>query len=405
MLSINKESESNYLISKKLTDNITIKSLRRLFRSIGEEKTYNSSGLDVNIFISNVLNSGTLNIEKFNEYLFDELFYGQQKSTYIYKIYNSEMDLLSETEIVNILKQKYNIDKVNFNVLSIHKFDNKDKPLAAFKLEKKDGKITKIRFIFGEKIKYYRKKQEFEGYSYIPVEINLEMGLLITKVSPKTQVDDDYKPEHLANKYSKSVIENFKLEIECFDEEGKEILYKISNYLYNKLYDKMVTKKPEEIDEVINYVEDKLKTTLKIDKLETKQKFNNIFKINDNITNLVEHILISDIVYSQKIDNENFGLEGYVTYLRFNDTKNVNARLRGEGCKDTVFDSETFMGLRSAIENTKSLKEINVLWFCNGNNFRVKYDASDSNCLHLHYYSNLNEGDFYYGLKKYRDFE
>lgn len=116
-------------------------------------------------------------------------------------------------------------------------------------------------------------------------------------------------------------------------------MYKICQELYAQVYNKMVFRKPQGIDEAVKNVSNILNNVLNIENLELKKQSNNIFNMNDNISKIVEHLLLSDILFSTSDSEIIDGIDGFVTYIRFNDGNNVSARLKGENCIDPIFDS------------------------------------------------------------------
>lgn len=400
-----------YILQKSVTRNITQESKNRFLRNNDLLKSYEAAKITFEDFIMEELNKGSLLIEELNEYLFDELFFGQQRSTYIYKMYSYRKEILNVEKLLEVMNMEFGIKEENMvritNVYSND--DNKEKrELVGFKVIKYsvNNKVKKIKLLFSKKVRVQLKNGTSTENSYVPVELDLEKKIMVIKVNPKAKViSDGLTPEELVIEYNKKIIKLFQIDIQRFDHIHKEAMYKICQELYSQVYNKMVLNKPQGIDETIRTVSDMLNNILNIEHLELKKKCNNIFDMNDNISKIVEHLLISDILFSTTGSEIINGIDGFVTYLRFNDGNNVSARLKGENCIDPIFDSETFMALRAPIDNSKKLSILKVIWFKNGKKLRVSYDTSNSLCLNMHFYKNLEEGDFNYGLNKYWEYE
>lgn len=400
-----------YILKKSITKNITQESKIKFLRQRKLLKKFEGEGISFEEFIVGLLNNRELSIFEFNQYLFDELFFGQQRSTFIYKLYSYKQDILDVEKLMKILSRVYGItDEYELRITDVYS-NNENvtmRELVGCKIIKSinGNKVKKIKLLYYKKVDVELKNGTSPENSYVPIEIDLENNLLIVKVNPKAKViTEGANPEELVTKFVKKVEKLFELDFDSFNHIHKETMYKICQELYGQVYNKMVFNKPQGIDEAVKNVSNILNKVLNIENLELKRKSNNIFNMNDNISKIVEHLLISDILFSTSDSEIIDGIDGFVTYLRFNDGNNVSARLKGENCIDPIFDSETFMALRSPIDNAKKLSILKVVWFKDGKNLRISYDTSDSLCLNIHFYKNLTEEDFNYGLNKYWEYE
>ncbi|MBS5940011.1 hypothetical protein [Clostridium sp.] len=400
-----------YILKESITKNITQESKIKFLRGKKLLKKFESERISFEDFIVGLLNNGELSIFEFNEYLFNELFFGQQRSTFIYKMYSYKKEILEVEKLINILNKVYGVnDEFVLRITDVYSNDEniEMRDLVGCKIIKSinENKVKKIRLLYYKKVNVELKNGISPENSYVPIAIDLENNLLIVKVNPKAKViTEGANPEELVTKYVKKVEKLFELDLESFNHIHKETMYKICQELYSQVYNKMVFSKPQGIDEVVNNVSNILNKALNIENLELKRQSNNIFNMNENISKIVEHLLISDILFSTSDSEIIDGIDGFVTYLRFNDGNNVSARLKGENCIDPIFDSETFMALRSPIDNAKKLSILKVVWFKDGKNLRISYDTSNSLCLNIHFYKNLTEENFNYGLNKYWEYE
>lgn len=99
-----------YILKNSITKNITQDSKIKFLRKRKLLKKYEESRLSFEEFIMGVLNNRELSIFEFNEYLFDELFFGQQRSTFIYKLYLYKQDILDSEKLMKILNRVYGIN-------------------------------------------------------------------------------------------------------------------------------------------------------------------------------------------------------------------------------------------------------------------------------------------------------
>lgn len=400
-----------YILQKSVTINITKESKDNFLKSKGLLKKFENMGLVFEDFIIESLNNNELLIDELNEYLFEELFFGQQRSTYVYKMFLYTKNIVNLEKLLEILNINFGFNKEYMLRITNVYSNNDDKvkrELVGYKIIKSYGsnKVKKLRLLFSRKVAVQLKNGTNTENSYIPVELDLEKNILIIKVNPKSKViTENSTPEELAIIYSKKIAKMFNIEFESFNHIHKETMYKMCQELYSQIYNKMVLTKPEGIESVIENIANILSGVLNIENLDIKKRINNIFDMNSSISKIIEHLLISDILISTTESEIINGIDGVVTYLRFNDGNNVSARLKGVNCTDPIFDSETFMALRAPIDNCKKIAILKVIWFKNNKKLRLSYDTSNALCLNIHFYRNLEEGDFNYGLKKYFEYE
>jgi len=401
----------SYILTALITNNINKGSLYKFLFKNKFHKEFIESGKNYEDYIAELITSGKLSFQTFNDYLFNELSYGKQRETYVFKIHSFNNKIKDSNQLIEIMKSNYNINETYYNKIATTYFSNDDekKELVAFKIISTfdDKTVSKIKLLFGYKVEVLdtddRKKSE---HSYVAVEIDLDNEIVVIKVSPKARViQDRHKPEFLFRKYKEKVFSLFNIIVNAFNYTHKVVLYRMCQDLYSQIYRKMVSTKPVQVDTILDNTTKDLRDILKIPDIDMKKTHNNIFDIKSSLMKLIEHLLISDIIYSQKLGEQIEGVDGFVTYLRFNDGTNVSARLRGENCKDPIFDSETYMALRSPIDNSKKISVLQVLWLNEGEDLRICYDTNSFEFLNIHFFKNLSERDFDYGYSKYTKYE
>ncbi|MBK5241696.1 hypothetical protein [Clostridium sp.] len=400
-----------YILTTLITNNINNGSLSNFLFKYQFHKEFIESGKKYEDYIAELINSGKISFQTFNDYLFNELSYGKQRETYVYKIHSFNNIIKDSNQLIEIMKSNYNINEIYYNKIATTYFSNDDekKELVAFKIVPSfdDKTVSKIKLLFGYKVEVLDKDDIKQSeHSYVAVEVDLDNKIVVIKVSPKAKViQDRHKPDFLFRKYKEKVFSLFDIIVDAFNYTHKVVLYRMCEDLYSQIYRKMVSIKPVEVDTILDNTTKELMDTLKISAIEMKKTQNNIFDIKSSLVKLIEHLLISDIIYSKKLGEEIEGVDGFVTYLKFNDGTNVSARLRGENCKDPIFDSETYMALRSPIDNSKKISVLQVLWLSNGQDLRTCYDTNSSEFLNIHFFKNLSEKDFDYGYSRYTKYE
>lgn len=398
-----------YVLSKMIIDNIIKADRKEFIQEQGLWGEFNSApNHDYREFFQECINTGNITREDFSSFLYKHIFWGQQRECYIYKIYKIKTDLSTRENILGLIKKNYDyIDSLHYNKLMYANDNFETNDLVALDIIYTiKNELSKIRMVFAQIVNLLHNKLPKKTISYVTVEIDLRRKRMCIKTAPKTgYIDKDKTPDKLNATYCAKISKMFGIDINPYDNIHKETICNISKDLYNQVYEEMVTTKSNQIDSYIETCATDLIRMMHIANLEFKTAANNIFNVNDSLQKMVENILISDILYSIKT-GENFQrVDGVVTYLKFSDGKNISARLKGKHCRDPIFDSEAFMALRSAIDNSQRIIRLEVMWLQKFDRLRVTYDSSNIDFLNIHFYRNLTEQEFYYGLDKYEQYE
>jgi hypothetical protein len=414
-----------YVFPHSISDNIHDESFSRLLGKYRKNAEFVRTGGSINDFIGDLVNEGIVTHDALNEFLFKELFYGKHKHIYIMKINSFETNLKDENNLLKIIMENYDVNSLGFNELSRIYFNgdeiNRDM-LAAVKLIKSEsGALTKIRMIFVEGIKRKLDNGDKTENSYIPIEIDFQKEIFIVKVNPKTNVlTKNKQPSDLAFKYMDRVQSYFGIKREIFGCAHKEALFSISKKLLDEVIQEMVKAKTENVDISIKTCASEILKNIKIDYIENRKKVNNVYDLEIQILRAVENMYIADVIDKMKISK--VGFDGHICSLKFSDGKKVKATLKGGSKRrDALLASDAYFGLRNSIDNSKELDEMRVVWYildekseneCSVdeldisiNELHVLYDASRIECLFIKFFDKLNEGDFYYALNKYEEFE
>lgn len=398
---------SEFILSELITNNILKEDQNDFVHKCNLSPEYSRSGKAFNFFMQECVNDGRVSEIDVKNFLFESLFYGYQRETYIYDVGAYREDFIKTNKFLDVIKQEYEyVSDCMYNNIVNSVGDEKE--LVAIKVvySKDLKRISKVKIIFKKAVSVIKKGGLEKTISYIPVEWNVSKGTIIAKVAPKRRLfDKQLKPEYLNRYFVDKLKRMFDIEKIPFDNIHKEAICEMSKNLYNQIYQKMVVSKPTELDDLVEEMSKKLIEKLGVEALELKATINNIFNVRDSLLKQVENILISDILLDVEQGASLDGVEGVVTYLKFSDGKKISARLKGKECRDPIFDSESYMALRSAIENARQTSKLGVVWLNQFDRLRVSYDATDAECLNIHFYKNLKKEEFEYGLQMYRRFE
>ncbi len=402
-------ADTVFLLSPLITRNFDKKTMKHFLGQHRLYTEYTRSNEQLHLFIQENIQNGKIEKQDLAEYLFNDLLYGNQRHIYMYELFSYDRDCQYQKELIQRLQTYYPlIDTLDYNQILFQPYSEEIGDLVAAKarLSVKSAKIQKVILIFSDRCTISSKDGQHGEFSYITVEIDFANKLLYIKVKPKSHVNEEsQKPMALAERYCEKVTRMFGLKFNDFKNIHRSTLCNMNIELYKQIYNRMVKTQPEKIDEFIKKIADSIVEKIGITDYDIKVAENNIFNIHDTLQKLVEHVLISNILYESTIEGKLEDVDGYVTYIKFSDGTNISARLRSEQFIEPIFASEAFMALRSSIENAKQISELKIYWLNKFSGLRVSYNAVDSQCLEILLYKHHNKGDFEYAISQYRECE
>lgn len=402
-------ADTVFLLSSLITRNFDNKVLDKFLARYRLLSEFKKSDEHYNTFIQENIAIGKIEKQDLAEYLFEDLLYGNQRLIYMYEMFSYKKELQNQEELIQRLQSYYpHIDCLNYNQILFqpHSEEIKDLVGIKIKLAVNSTKIQKVILLFSERCIIKRGNAQHGEFSYITVEVDFPKKLLFVKVQPKSNVDEETKkPMALAQKYYDKVTRIFGLQFNDFKNIHRSTLCNMNIELYRQIYNKMVKTQPEKIDEFIRNTAEGIIQKVGIADYAIKVAENNIFNIHDTLQKMVEHVLISNILYESQVQGTLEDVDGYVTYIKFSDGTNISARLRSERAIEPIFSSESFMALRSSIENAKQISILKTYWLNQFSGLRASYDATDSQCLEIRLYKHHNRGEFEYAISQYRECE
>lgn len=402
-------ADNYFVISPLITRNFDKTTQKHFLTKYRLYNEYVRKNVSFNEFVQEKIEEGIIKVSELEEFLTEDLLYGNQKTVYVYDLYGEYRKNQDRQIILNKIQEKFAyVDSLKFHSILRQPLDDEVKELVTVQVETGlDGNtVQKLILIFSEKTSVYTKDGMHGEYSYITVEVDYSCKVLYLKVKPKTRIIEEMgKPSCLAEKYFEIVSKLLGLIYNPFVNVHKEALCEMNMELYNQIYNKMVQNKPNNMEKFLDTVANNIFDKLNIDNYKEKVIQNNVFNVPDMLTKMVEHILITNILYESAESGIITGVEGLVTYIKYSDGTNISARLRGETYTEPIFSSEAFMALRASINNARRISVLKISWLNEYRGSRVSYDASDANHLQIHFYKHHTKEEFDYAIKMYRKCE
>lgn len=299
---------------------------KRLIRT--EEE--NSQGLKY--WVDSLLDKGKINVEEFEKFLFDELFWGKRKTIWVYKL-DKIKDYKYPEDWKEPLDIQYSITSINFcNILCNIPNKEKQRKIAAVYSEgNAKGELTRIKILFACYIQINEKNGYKDSVAYIPVELDFSRKIMIMKAWRRQQIAyDKHKAEKLMLHIKELMESEFKVRTRNYDMEHKTVLFHMSKNLIQKAY--CCVPNYNEIRKIDTIVMDFIEETLgklslrnvEITKNGTCTLMDGVMDFEAEIKNVIEALTISDYFFDRDFNEIwEMGLEAVVTRIKFNDEERV----------------------------------------------------------------------------------
>ena len=136
-------------LSQSIITNTEASYIETYLKKKGLARTDGEKGQELKYWVDNLLRENKINVEEFEEFLFNELFWGKRKTIQIYKL-DKIKDYKYPLDWELPLEEKYNIDSINFcNILgSLPNSEEPRKIVSVHSEENVKGELTRVRLLF-----------------------------------------------------------------------------------------------------------------------------------------------------------------------------------------------------------------------------------------------------------------
>ena len=225
-------------ISKSIIVNVEAKYIEQYLNKKGFIRSEEEAGQELKYWIDNLLSAGKINIEDFEEFLFEELFWGKRKTIHIYKLDKVKGYKYPE-DWENALNEYYNINSINFCDI-LGRIPNTTEPrkiVAVQSEENQKGELTRIRLLFACFIQLNGERGYKDSVAYIPVELYFERKIMLVKAWTRQHIaHEEHKAENLLIHIKKLMCIEFKVEVKNFMSKHKKALFLMSKNLIDEAY-------------------------------------------------------------------------------------------------------------------------------------------------------------------------
>jgi hypothetical protein len=369
----------------------------------GCEYTEEEAGMEINFWISKMIEENRLQSSVLDEFLLEELFFGMHRAIDIYKIIGIRRLQNIDTWKTNLFAT-FGITEVPFNRIietGVNR-DDSEKIAAVDYIENEQGDIEKLRILFIENTGMLHTTGLSYTYSYIPVEIDFNLRIMIIKARPRQKIISGHKPYEFQDKIYKDLVRQMNIEINPFIIDHQEALYYMSKGILEELLDTIPGYSDfHNMENAIDTFAREIVTNVDLQNIEN---YNGVISMNRGVMDIkgelnkmLQNLAVADYLFNK--DEDSIWLTGIltiITCIRFNDSKNATARLSSENRSKHMFNSKAFMDLRNSLEVVKNVHSLSIAYKKPRGIMKVKFDADSNESLSILVLShrNYNEADF-----------
>lgn len=398
-------------LSQSIVVNVGEQYIETYLRGLGFQRTEEERGKELKYWVDGLLKEKKINIDDFEEFLFQELFWGKRKNVRIYKI-GQIRNYRQPDDWENALMNNYNMDSIDFcNILGMIPDEEEGRKIVAVRSEENiKGELDKIRLLFACSIQTNGERGYVDSIAYIPVEIDFKEKIMILKAWTRQNIaQEEFKANNLLTHIQRLMKIEFNIVTEDFVTEHKRTLFLMSKSLINEAYAHVPTY--TQIYNINGTVDEFVEKVLSGLPLRNKKMIGNKYILEEGvmdfegeIRNVIEGLAISDYFYQRNFDEIwDMGLEAVVARIKFNDTERVLTSLSGENTATPIFCTKTFMSLKNRMEEAEKTETLWITMKRKKGNLNLKFDASESQYLEVlvKYGIRFNEADMISALKIY----
>ena len=403
-------------LSQSIITNVEESYIQLYLKKKGFVQTDEEKGQELKYWVDNLLKDKKINVEEFEEFLFNELFWGKRKTIRVYKLdkvknykYPGDWELP--------LEEKYNVVSINFSdILGMIPNCEETRKIGAIRSEENiKGELTRIRLLFACYIQINGARGYKDSVSYIPVEIDFNKKIMLIKAWTRQQIaHEEHKADNLMEHIKKIMGIEFKVTTKNYMSEHKKILFLMSKSLIYEAYSHVPTY--NEINNIEGSIKKFVEETLGGLSLRNVKPNGNgqhilaegVMDFEAEIRNVLEGLAISDYFFDRNFDEIwKMGLEAVVARVKFNDEEKVLTSLSGENTTTPIFCTKTFMSLKNRMEESERIETLWITMDRKRGNLNLKFDASNMEYMEIliKYGIRFNEADMNSALEIYEKYE
>lgn len=383
-------------LSGMIVENIGADYINTYLRSKKYVRTEEQEGKDVEYWVNDLIEQELFDLEDFEKFLFEELFWGKRKSIRFYKL-DSVYKLKKTDEWLGKLREKYNVESLQFmNIMTtIPSSGNRWRIAAVSSNKDRRGDLEKIGILFVAYVEVSGERQTKSTIAYYPVEIDLKRKLMVMKAWNRQGLYEEYRAEERLDHIASTLSLGFGVKTIHFMADHKKTLHNMSKGLVTEVYNKIPAfKQIGDLENAIQMFQQEVLKRLSLKNVEVQDDGRslgkNIFDFEDEVKKILEKLCISDYFYDIPYDEIwNMGVKTIVSKIKFKDLEHVLTILSSEASEAPIFCTKTFLSLKKSLEDAKLVERLWIEHDRIHGRLKLSYDATKEEYLEMKILSNI----------------
>lgn len=379
-----------------IVDNVGEEYINTYLRSKRYVKVEEQDGKSVEYRVNTLIEQGKFDLEDFEKFLLEELFYGKRKSIRFYKL-DTAYKLKKPEDWLDKLRETYKVESLDFTEImkTIPSSEHCLRIAAVSSDIDRKGNLEKIDILFVACAEVSENGRIRSTVAYYPAEVNLKDKHMIIKAWNRQGLCEGYKLEEQLDHITMILSLSFGVKTKPFMATHKKTLHHMSRGLVTEVYNKIPS---------FNQIRD-LENSIQIFKQEVLKKLSlknvkeqdgektlgkNIFDFEDEVEKMLEKLCISDYFYDIPYDEIwEMGVKTIVSKIKFKDLEHVLTILSSEASEAPIFCTKTFLSLKKSLEDAKLVERLWIEHDRSHGRLKLSYDATKDEYLEMRILSNI----------------
>lgn len=347
-------------LSGKIVVNVEASYIETYLRKKGYVRTEEEKAKRVEYWVNDLIAQKEIDIQEFEDFLYDELFFGKRKCIRIY-----HLDFLNKIrnprDWASKLNRVFGQSELNFNSI-LTTIPSKEEPekIAAITSEiDYKGNLSKIQILLVRYAETWEEGRINETCSYYPVEIDLKKETMSIKAWNRKGLTENYKTEEYMDRIVGLLSSNFNVITRNYMSEHKKALHNMSQGIVTDLYNKIPAyNEIRNIEQESSEFEKKALEKLSLKHLGEQEEGSipkYVFDFQEELKKVMEKLCICDYFYDVQHETAvwDMGVEMIVSKIKFQDVEHVLTIMSSESSQIPIFCTKTFLSLKKSLEDAK----------------------------------------------------
>lgn len=342
-------------LSGKIVVNVEASYIETYLRKKGYVRTEEQKAKRVEYWVNDLIVQKELDVQEFEDFLYEELFFGKRKCIRIY-----HLDFLNKIrnprDWASNLNRVFGQSELNFNSI-LTTIPSKEEPekIAAITSETDyKGNLSKIQILLVRYAETWEAGRINETCSYYPVEIDLKKETMSIKAWNRKGLTENYKTEEYMDRIVGLLSSNFNVITRNYMSEHKKALHNMSQGIVTDLYNKIPAyNEIRNIEQESSEFEKKALAKLSLKHLGEQEEGSipkYVFDFQEELKKVMEKLCICDYFYDVQHET---AVEMIVSKIKFQDIEHVLTIMSSESSQIPVFCTKTFLSLKKSLEDAK----------------------------------------------------